>query len=106
MLTAHTSIWKNFFFVFFSQVIRLFTNFVIFVGIARLYGPESVGQFSLAYTVAGICLVFADFGFDVLLTTEVAKNRKNAVNIVRRYFSMKIIFVGISSLIMIAIPNL
>ncbi|OGU61202.1 MAG: hypothetical protein A2V66_12730 [Ignavibacteria bacterium RBG_13_36_8] len=93
-------------FVFFSQVIRLFTNFLIFVGIARLYGPESVGQFSLAYTVAGICLVFADFGFDVLLTTEVAKNRKNAVNIVRRYFSMKIIFVGISSLIMIAIPSL
>lgn len=100
-----TNIWKNSFFVFLSQAIRLITNLLIFIGIPRLYGPEIFGQFSIAYTVATICIVIADFGFDVLLTTEIARNRSDAARIGTRYFSLKIIFASISTLIMIAIPS-
>jgi len=104
MNNSKSTIWKNSIFVFFTRAIRLVTNFLIFILIARLYGPESLGQFSLAFTIANISLVLADFGFDVLLTTEIAKNKKNAPEIISNYFSIKIIFVVIAAITMIAIP--
>lgn len=99
-------IWKNSLFVSFSTAIRLFTNFLIVVGIARLYGPEEFGQFSIAFTIANLCLIVADFGFDVLIPVEIAKNRDQAVQIGKKYFSMKVILSAISSIIMIVIPFL
>ena len=104
MNNSQSSIWKNSIFVFFTHAIRVVTNFLIFILIARFYGPESLGQFSLAFTIANISLVLADFGFDVLLTTEIAKNKKNAPKIISNYFSIKIIFVVIAAITMIAIP--
>ncbi len=98
------TIWKNSLFILFSQIIRLVTVLLISVGIARLYGPETFGQFSIAFTIANICLIIADFGFDVLLTTEISKNRDIAFLLCRKYFSIKIIFTAISFLIMISIP--
>lgn len=98
------SLWKKSMFVSLSQLIRLFTNVLIFVGIARLYGPEEYGQFTIAYTLATIFIVVADFGFDVLLTTEVAKNRDQVVNIGRKFFSMKILFTLLSTTLMLLIP--
>lgn len=105
MQSGISKIWKNSIFVFFSQFIRLLTNFLIFIAIARLYGPEEFGQFSIAFTIANICIIIADFGFDVLLTTEIAKDLNNAVSIGRRYFSLKIVFVSVSLLIMIIISS-
>lgn len=105
MKVSSVPIWKNSLFLFFSQTIRLFTNVFISVGIARFYGPEAFGQFSIAYTIATICIVVADFGFDVLLTTEIANNRDQAENIAKKYFSMKILFALLSSVIMIAISS-
>jgi O-antigen/teichoic acid export membrane protein len=98
------SLWKKSLFVSLSQLIRLFTNVFIFVGIARLYGPEEYGQFTIAYTLATIFIVVADFGFDVLLTTEVAKHRDDIVNIGRKFFSMKILFTLLSTTLMLLIP--
>jgi len=100
-----STIWKNSIFVFFTQAIRLVTNFLIFILIARFYGPEALGQFSLAFTIANISLVLADFGFDVLLQTEIAKNRKKAAEIISNYFSIKIIFVLFASIVMVTIPS-
>lgn len=98
------TIWKNSLFILFSQIIRLVTVLLISVGIARLYGPEAFGQFSIAFTIANICLAIADFGFDVLLITEISKNRDKASLLCRKYFSIKIIFTAISFLIMITFP--
>ena len=105
MKTDRAPIWKNSLFLFITQAIRLLTNIFIAVGIARLYGPEAFGQFSIAYTIATICIVIADFGFGVLLTTEIANNRNDAALIGKKYFSMKIIFALLSSAIMITIPS-
>lgn len=99
------SLWKKSMFVSLSQLIRLVTNVLIFVGIARLYGPEEYGQFTFAFTLATIFIVVADFGFDVLLTTEVAKSRDNVVQIVNKFFSMKILFTFLSTTFMLLIPS-
>lgn len=98
------TIWKSSLFILFSQIIRLVTVLLISVGIARLYGPETFGQFSIAFTIANISLIIADFGFDVLLTTEISKNRDKASLLCCKYFSIKLIFTLISFLIMMSIP--
>lgn len=106
MESNSSSLLRNSIFVFLSLAIRAITSFLIGVGIARFYGPESFGQFSIAFTVSNICLILADFGFDVLLTTEIANNRKNAVDISRKYFSIKIALALVSSVVMISLTQI
>ncbi len=83
---------RNSLFSFLSISSRLISNVVVFLIVGSHYGPKIFGQFTIAHTFAIIFILFADFGFDVLLTTEVAKNRKSASTIFQRYFSIKIVF--------------
>lgn len=106
MLIKAGTIWKNTVFVTFSQIIRIVTNLLIFIGVARFYSTESLGQFSLAFQVANICLIVADFGFDTLLATKIANQRNNPLEIIRQYFSMKLVLILISIIIMISITLL
>ena len=70
---------------------RLIANVFIFWIIARYYGPEIFGQFKSAQVLATNFIILADFGFDILLTTEVARNRINAVHLFRQFYSLKLI---------------
>ncbi len=87
-----TRIRWNTLFAFLSAAIRLTTNVVLFVGVARFFGPEGFGQFTTAHTLAGLFLLLADFGFDVLLTTEVARQRERAAEVLQQFLSFKVIF--------------
>ncbi len=71
---------------------RLFTNIIIYWIIARFYGKEIFGQFTSVQTIAIAFILFADFGLDLLLTTELPKNIQNKVAIFNQYFSLKIVF--------------
>ncbi len=93
----------NSLFAFLSQLIRLLTNFFLFVGIARFYGPEAFGQFTTAHTFSTIFLLFADFGFDMLLTTEIARQRESAEQLARTYYSLKLLFAFCAALAMFAL---
>lgn len=83
---------RNSLFVFFSSILRLSSNFLLFVGIARFYGQDAFGQFITAYTWAILFLVLADFGFDTLLATEVSGRRSHALEIAQRFFFRKTLF--------------
>jgi O-antigen/teichoic acid export membrane protein len=91
---------KNSFFSLASSLIRLIVNFFVFWIIARKYGPEIFGQFTVAQTLATNCIFLADFGFDVLLTTDIAANRLNAVDYFRKYFSLKLLFSIVALVVM------
>ncbi|MGA9121572.1 MAG: flippase [Bacteroidota bacterium] len=95
---------KNSFFALSSQLIRLLTNFLLFVGIARYYGEEAFGQFTTAHTLSAVFLLFADFGFDMLLPTEISRNRHAAAAMARKYFSFKILFALLATVGMMALP--
>lgn len=71
---------------------RLFTNIIIYWIIARFYGKEIFGEFTSAQTIAIAFILFADFGLDLLLTTELPKNIQNKIAIFNQYFSLKIVF--------------
>ena len=76
----------------------------MFIGIARFYGPEIFGQFTFVHTLATIFLLVADFGLDVFLTTEIARQRNRANEIFQRFFSLKFIVSSIAVLGMWIVP--
>jgi O-antigen/teichoic acid export membrane protein len=99
-----TRIRRNSVFAFLSQAIRIVTNFLMFVGIARFYGAQAFGQFTTAHAFSMFFILFADFGFDALLTTEIARHRDRAPEIARRYWGIKMGFASTASLVMAALP--
>jgi O-antigen/teichoic acid export membrane protein len=79
-----------------SSGIRLLTNFFLYFGLARFYGPEALGQFATAHTLSTLFLILADFGLDLLFTTEVARQRANADRLFRSFASLKLLFSGVA----------
>ncbi|MGK9477433.1 flippase [Melioribacter sp. OK-6-Me] len=90
------SIKKNSFFSFLTTSLRVIANFFLFLTIARFYGPEVFGQFTYAFTTITIFLYISDFGIDILLATELPKNRSIIDSIFNELFSIKIIFIVFS----------
>jgi O-antigen/teichoic acid export membrane protein len=87
-----------------SSGIRLLTNVLLFLGIARFYGPEAFGQFTTAHTLSALFLLLADFGLDLLFTTEVARQPANADRLFRSFASVKLLFVSVALMGMWLIP--
>jgi len=91
-MTESALIRSNSFFSFLSMSSRLIANVIVFWLIARIYGPDTFGTFTFAHTISTLLILFADFGFDILLTTEISKARHQAIKIFQDIFSYKIFF--------------
>ncbi len=96
---------RNSFFSFISITSRLVTNVILFLIIARFYGPESFGSFSAAHTISMMFLLLADFGFDMLIMTEIAKAKSKAAEIFQKFIPIKIVFTS-AALILLWITGL
>lgn len=92
---------RNSVFLLLAIFTRLLTNALLFIGIARFYGPEEFGQFALAHVYFSILLLVADFGYDYFLTTEIGRNRDDGLGFAARIFPLKIIFSSLAALLMI-----
>jgi len=99
MSEAH-QITKNSFFSLISTSSRLIANSILLIIINNVYGKETAGQFVTANVISGLFIAFADFGLDLLLTTEVAKDRENANNIFNGLLSIKVILIVLSFIIL------
>ncbi|KAA0230002.1 flippase [candidate division KSB1 bacterium] len=86
----------NSIFLLLSSGIRLLTNALLFLGLARFYGPEAFGQFTIAHTLATLFLLVADFGLDLLFTTEVARQRPHIDALFRSFAVVKLFFAGLA----------
>ena len=87
---------RNTLFSLLSISSRLIANVILFWILARYYGPTIFGQFTFAHTLSFIFIIIADFGFDVLLTNEIARDRNRAVQIFQQFFSLKLLFTLLS----------
>jgi len=87
---------KNFSFIAISAISRLIVNSLLFIIVGRFYGTEIFGSFTSSYTLSLLFTYLADYGFDVFITAEVAKNRNDIQSIVSRFFLIKIIFTSIA----------
>jgi O-antigen/teichoic acid export membrane protein len=90
---------------FTAALFRLLGNAVLFIMIARFYGPEQFGQFSAAHTFATIFGMFADFGFDMLMATEIARDRTRAGEVIPRMFALKI-FISVGAAVFMCVYGL
>jgi len=99
-MTEISRIRRNSIFSLLSISSRLVANVIVFWFIARYYGPEVFGQFTLAHTISTLFILFADFGFDILLTTEVAREKNLANKFFRQFFSLKIVFTSAALIVM------
>jgi O-antigen/teichoic acid export membrane protein len=89
---------KNSIFSFLSISSRLIANVVLFLAMARFYGPLVFGQFAFAHSLSLLFIMVADFGIDMLFVNEVARDRKNVTLLFRQYFTLKIVFTLIALL--------
>jgi O-antigen/teichoic acid export membrane protein len=105
-MDQYSRIKKNSLFVLLTHLIRLFANFFLFIGIARLYGPIEFGQFTAAHTLSTVCLILAEYGFDNLLVTEIAHHRENPREIIHKYLSVKIVFAVSATILMVVIASI
>jgi O-antigen/teichoic acid export membrane protein len=82
---------RNSWLILIGQAVRMASTALVFVIVARVYGPVEFGSYTAAHTLATIFLLLADFGFDILLTWEVGRRQDQAGSIVSRYLSAKLI---------------
>ncbi len=82
---------RNTLFALAATLTRMLATMLMFVGIARFFGPEAFGQFTLAHTYLTIFYIFADFGIDILLVTELAYRRNETGEFVQRFFALKVL---------------
>jgi O-antigen/teichoic acid export membrane protein len=91
-----TIIRKNFLNLFISSISRLVANSLLFIIVGRFYGPATFGSFTSSYTMSLLFTYLADFGFDVLMTSEIAKDRENIDHIISRFLPIKILFASLA----------
>ncbi len=84
---------KNTFYSTITIFSRLFSNVFLFWILARIYGPEQFGIFTFAHALSTTFIIFADFGLDVLLITEIAANPEKKKEIIEKLLGIKLIFV-------------
>lgn len=97
-----TGVKVNTSYILLSNLIRLLSNVLLFMGIARLYGPSQFGQFTAAHTLSTIFILVADFGFDVLLSSEIARHRERAANLGHTYLRIKVVLIFLAVVAMIS----
>jgi O-antigen/teichoic acid export membrane protein len=90
---GNVNVKNNSIFSFLSITSRLISNVLIFWFLARYFGADIFGKFSYAHTLSTVFILLADFGFDLLLITEIAKNKSNAKKVFQKYLWIKITLV-------------
>lgn len=102
-MLAGSRVRRNSVFSLLSSAARLGSSFLLFVGIARLYGPEAFGQFTTAHAIMALFLIVADLGLDTLLALEVARNQASAASVLGKFAAAKAVVAVAASLAMVVL---
>jgi len=82
---------KNALVLFIAQAISIVLSLVMVIFLARFLLSEGYGQYSLVFSFVAIFAVFIDFGFNTLLTREIARNKKDLNTYLNNAFSIRLI---------------
>jgi len=87
-----------------STALRLLTGVVIFIAMARTWGPEKFGSFMYAFTVTSLIGLVVDYGFGQQLMRDIGNNRESTRQIMAGVLTAKLMLtVGIVVLCAIAV---
>jgi len=73
-----------------SSVVRLGTNLVLFILIARHLGPEEFGHYMFWYGVTLLCALLANYGLSNMLLKEIAQQPENVANVLGESLSLRL----------------
>ncbi|MDO9283974.1 MAG: oligosaccharide flippase family protein [Aquabacterium sp.] len=91
---------RNFLYTAVSVGSRLLVGLLLFLLLARLWGPAQFGLFSFVFSVSALLALLVDFGFAVYLLREVAARPDEAARLIAEAFRAKL------SLMLVAIALL
>lgn len=80
---------RNFAYNLISLGSRLLVGLVLFVILARLWGPAKFGLFTFVFSVTALLVLLVDFGFHLYLLREVAMNPSQAAKLIGDSFRAK-----------------
>lgn len=73
-----------------AEILNKASNIIVTIIIARVYGNESFGQFSTAFSFIMIFSVLADFGINNLVIREIARKKEDATRFIGNSLLLKI----------------
>lgn len=97
---------KNTFWLGFGQITGRLIRVVIIIYAARILGAASYGAFSYAVSLAAIFTIFADFGINLIITREAAKDMGLKSQYISTAFTIKIALIIFAALLMIFVAPL
>lgn len=103
--TTKQTLAKNTFWLTFGNIFSRLIRGIFLIFAARFLGVNEFGVFNYVLTFAGIFTIFSDIGLNTILTREIAKQKDEKVEnqIFSTIFSLKIILLILTSLILIFI---
>ncbi len=97
---------KHTFFMGVSTVLRLLTGVVVFIVLARAWGPEKFGIFMYGFTLTNLASLVADYGFSQQLMREVARLPEQIAESLAAVVSAKLMLVAVLLLIALGVTVL
>jgi len=80
---------KYFIYTAISVASRLLVNALLFVVLARSWGPEGLGVFAFVLSTCALVMLIADFGFPTFLLREVAADASRASELIGQGLRLK-----------------
>ena len=93
---------RNFLYTAVSVGSRLLVGLLLFLLLARLWGPAQFGLFSFVFSVSALLVLLVDFGFAVYLLREVAAKPDEAARLIAEAFRAKLLLMGVAITLLIA----
>lgn len=81
---------KNFLYTAISVGSRLLVGLLLFLLLARLWGPQDFGTFAFVFSICALLMLVVDFGFALFLMREVAAHPDQAVNLLSQSLRAKL----------------
>lgn len=94
---------QNTLYVAIGQVLRQVLALILLPISSRLLGDESFGRYSLATTIMFFVMLVDDFGLNMWLTREIAKNRDQVRSYLAHSLGLKIVLVLASTIFLLLI---
>lgn len=92
---AKEKMLKNTGFMAASTLVRLMSSLVLFIALARLFGPEDFGRLFYNFTLASVFLLPLEYGFAPHLLREIGRAPADAPHIMGRTFVAKLLLCGV-----------
>lgn len=87
--------FKNTGFMAASTLVRLMSSLVLFIALARLFGPEDFGRLFYNFTLASVFLLPLEYGFTPQLLREIGREPAAAPQIMGRTLLAKVLLCGV-----------